>query len=532
MNLEKNIIQRVALGDIIRRTARKYPDKVALIERIGNKRKSITYQALNQLTNKFAHAIREMGLIKGDRVATICANSLDFVISIFGLYKAGITWVPINPGISVQDMIYILEQTGAQTLIIDKEFYEVFYDQIKKSVNLNQVILLSEENDILDDNVVCFDKFLKEFPDYDIEDIEIWERDICQIMYTSGTTARPKGALISHLAVFIASLNNIIEVEIFHDSVLSCILPLFHCAQHTFTTSAFQIGATVVILRGIDVDLLLEAIDNEKITWLFALPVVYRQLLDHPKRSNYDLSSLKYCLYAMTPMDKRTLSRLIEELGVKAALGTGQTEAYPSTNNFKPKWQLLKEGNYWGESATTVETAIMDDFGNLLPPGEIGEIVWRGPIIMEGYLNNEEATKESRKYGWHHSGDLGYFDEDGLLVFVDRKKDMIKTGGENVPSIKVEQVILEDPRIAECAVVGLSHPKWIEAVTAFVVPKENADISEQDVIELCKKKLGKFEVPKTVVFVNELPKTRTGKIQKYILKDNYKTLYTKDLHTK
>ena len=192
-------------------------------------------------------------------------------------------------------------------------------------------------------------------------------------------------------------------------------------------------------------------------------------------------------------------------------VGTGQTEFFPSPENFKPEWQLEERdmGNYWENSALTVETAIMDEDGNLVPQGEIGEIVRRGPGHLIEYLKDPEATNEIRKFGWAHSGDLGYFDEDGLLAFV-VKKDMIKTGGENVPSIKVEQVFLADPRVAEVAVVGLPHEIWIEAVTALVVPKGNSSLSEEDVIALCKEEAGGFEVPKKVLIVEQLPKTSTG----------------------
>jgi len=199
-------------------------------------------------------------------------------------------------------------------------------------------------------------------------------------------------------------------------------------------------------------------------------------------------------------------------------LGTGQTECFPATNVFEASQHLDKSGNYWGLSTVALDTCVMDDNGNILPPGEVGEIVWRGPGVMEGYYKDEEATVESRKFGWHHSGDLGSFDEDGQLLFVDRKKDMIKTGGENVASIKVELAILGDHRVDQVAVVGLPDERWIEAVTAFVIPMKGSQITEQDIIQLCKRELGKFEVPKKVIFMDSLPVTSTGKVRKNILR--------------
>jgi len=257
------------------------------------------------------------------------------------------------------------------------------------------------------------------------------------------------------------------------------------------------------------------------------LPMMYKAILHHPKRKDYDLSSLRTCLYAMAPMDRSTLEMLIEELGGEFALGTGQTEIYPATMVFKPEEQLRRFGSYWGTSSLINDTAVMDEKGNILSKGQIGEIVHRGPNVMIGYLNNEQATEESQKFGWHHTGDLGYWDEDGQLVFVDRKKDMIKTGGENVASIQVEQVLLMHSKVVNAVVVGLPHERWSEAVTAFVVPKPDVEISEEEILEHCKQHLGTFQVPKSVIFFEQLPMTSTGKIQKHILRKQYHDFYDK-----
>src|SRR5699024_3093299 len=248
----------------------------------------------------------------------------------------------------------------------------------------------------------------------------------------SGTTGNPKGVMISHLSVYIASLSNIIDTRYTESDVSSVLMPMFHCAQHTFITSNFHIGATAVVFRQFEPINFMQTIEQEKISFIFALPMMYRAIIHHPNRSEFDLSSLKTAVYAMAPMDRPTLELGIKELDVDFLLGTGQTEMYPGTMFFKPEVQLTKIGSYWGSSAILNETAVMDDDGNILPKVEVGEIVHRGPNTMMGYLDNEEDTEESRKFGWHHTGDLGYWDEDGLMVFVDRKNDIIKTGGENV----------------------------------------------------------------------------------------------------
>jgi len=229
-------------------------------------------------------------------------------------------------------------------------------------------------------------------------------------------------------------------------------------------------------------------------------------------------------MYGMAPMDQPSIVALKKLFNCTFVLASGQTEMTPLATVFRDEWPE-KKGNYWGEAILTTDQAVMDDDGNILPDGEVGEIVWRAPSVMTGYYKNPEATAESSKYDWHHSGDLGYFDEDRQLMFVDRKKDMIKTGGENVPSVKVERVIMAHPTVAGVTVIGLPHPYWTEAVTAFVILKDDAEANEQDIIQLCKSELGGYEVPKRVVFVDQIPTTATGKFLKTALRTEYSELY-------
>lgn len=248
-------------------------------------------------------------------------------------------------------------------------------------------------------------------------------------------------------------------------------------------------------------------------------------MLEHPSLAQRDLSSLRTCLYAMAPMAESLLRKLIQSFCQNFMLASGQTEMYPLTVAFRPEEQLRRFGSYWGVSSVLNDTAIMDDDGRLLGRGEVGEIVHRGPNVMQGYYRDPEATARARAFDWHHTDDLGLWDQDGQLLFKDRKKDMIKTGGENVPSVKVESVLLQHPTVANAAVVGLPHARWIEAVTAFVVLKPGAVAAEAELIEHCKAHLGGFEVPKAIRVLNALPMTATGKVQKPPLRERYADLY-------
>lgn len=522
--LEKNLAQRVTLGDIIRRHARHLPTQTVLAEKRGENEIRLTYREFNSQANRFGNGLKELGCRNRDKVAFLCLNSTEFMISLFGCAKGGQIVVPINPGMKPDDIVYMINQSEAVCLVFD-DLFAPHVDLLKEHCpNLKHYISLPVSGADFPDHFIKFDDFIKKQSDAEIEEI-IWERDVFGIYYTSGTTSRPKGTVISHLAMYMMVMCTALEFGLKRGVCTGMVLPTFHAAQHCINLIVLLMGGKITVSRAFEPDQLLQDIQTEEINFMLLLPIMWKALLDHPDLKSFDLSSLEAGIYAMAPMDKPTLTRLIETFTPNFYLATGQTEFFPSSENFRPEWQLKKTGNYWGEPALCVETAIMDDKGNILPQGEVGEIVRRGPGALTEYLKNEDATDEKLKYGWAHSEDIGFFDEDRQLAFVDRKKDMIKTGGENVPSIKVEQVVLAHPDISEAAVVGLPHERWSEAITAFVVLVPGSEATEADIVEFCKKELGGFEVPKKIVICDQLPKTGTGKLQKNILKEQYLDLY-------
>jgi acyl-CoA synthetase (AMP-forming)/AMP-acid ligase II len=253
--------------------------------------------------------------------------------------------------------------------------------------------------------------------------------------------------------------------------------------------------------------------------------MMFRAALDHPSFEGRDLSSLKRAVYAMAPMPDALIRRCLDKFGCDFALLFGQTEMAPCSTLFRPEHQLTHIGAV-GTPLTGVQVAIMAPDGTLLPPGELGEIVYRGPSTMQGYLNNPEATDTAFAYGWFHSGDVGRFGDDGVLWFADRYKDVIKTGGENVASIEVEKAVYAaDPNVAEAVVVGLPHERWSEAITAVVVPKPGESIDAGQLIKGLRERLDGYKVPKSVIVVDELPKTSTGKIQKNLVRERHASHY-------
>jgi len=514
-----NKIGRIAGGDIARRAGNRTPEKTAFV--VPERDERVTFSAFDRRANRAANALLDAGYEKGVRLAVVAGNSLQFLEAYFGALKAGIVPVFINPEITSDDIAYELDHSEADALLVDDALYE-------------KTAPLLEDRDV--EAVAAFEWSGADIPVQSFRtfteghgetepDVEIEDRDLAQIMYTSGTTSRPKGVLHSHRTIHTGSLNVVANADLTRHDVMGSVMPLFHCAQLTMIKGAMHVSATTVLRRDFDPDGFLGDVEERDLSWSFLLPAMYEGLLAREDIDDRDLSSLRFCLYAMTPMGSQTLRRCIETFDADFALGSGQTEAYPPTVIYQPEWQLEKEGNYWGTGNANTDVAIMDDEGNLLPQGEVGEIVYRGPNVMEGYLKNERETERAFEYDWFHSGDMGYFDEDHLLKFVDRKKDMIKSGGENVSTQKVESVLLDNPDIAEVAVVGLPHDRWGEAVTAFVVPHSTAEANEEAIIEYSRDHLAGFETPKSVEIVDELPKTTTGKIQKFELAERKAEYY-------
>ena len=526
-NIEKNLIDRVAMGDLFRRRASSAPLSDALIEYRNGKRLCLSYLQLNQSLNKVAHALHSLGVQPGDRVALAGLNSIEFSLAIYGCMKGGYVVVPLNHLQSTNDLSYTINHCEARAVIVEDSLVEKF-ESIKPALPSVDHWVSISINDIQNpDGYLDFQSLIDSAPDNEITNVKINDRDPLQILYTSGTTSKPKGVETSHLALFINTLAAAIELGVQPKMSGSSVMPMFHCAQHLVTTTLMHVGGKAIIFRSFDPKTFLEAIEAEKIQFIFLLPLMWKALLDVPEIDNYDLSSVSVGMYGMAPMDQPSLERLKARFNCPFVLASGQTEMTPLATVFHDVWPE-KKGNYWGEGILTTDQAVMNDEGQLLPDGEIGEIVWRAPSVMNGYYKDPVATAEASKFDWHHSGDLGYFDEDHQLLFVDRKKDMIKTGGENVPSVKVERVIMAHPAVAATTVIGLPHPHWTEAVTAFVILRPNMSPTEADIIQSCRSELGSYELPKRVIFLPNLPTTATGKFLKTPLREKYAELYAND----
>ncbi|WP_316232505.1 AMP-binding protein [Bradyrhizobium sp. SZCCHNR1051] len=508
-------IGRVAIGDLLKRAARRFPERVAITDGA----RQVTFTELERDANRFANYLVAKGLKPGEKISTVCNNSIEFVKALFGIHRAGLVWVPINTMLGPADMDYILGHAEVRFALIDDNLFAQADRRAaleKRGVELIAVDLTGTAKAA---GLASFTDLIQGHSDVEPE-IEINDRDLAMIIYTSGTTSRPKGAMHCHLAVVMAVMSNCIEMQLSRQDGITGQFPLFHCAGHVLLLSYLSVGGRMALMRGFDPVACMEAIVRDRLTVFVGLPLMYQAILDHPRRKEFDLSHLRTCLYTMAPMGRPLLERAIRELCPNFVLTSGQTEMYPATTMSRPEVQLNRFGNYWGESLFVNETAIMDDAGNLLPPGEIGELVHRGPNVMLGYYKDPKSTEDARKFGWHHTGDLAVIDK-GEVLFLDRKKDMIKSGGENVASVKIEETLLAHPAVQNAAVVGLPHPQWGEAVSAFVKLKPGAQASETELLEHCRKSLGGFQVPKLVRVLEEMPMTATGKLRKVELRQAY-----------
>lgn len=509
-------IGRVAVGDLLKRAARRFPDRIALTE--GARR--VSYTELERDANRFANYLVSRGLKPGDKISTICNNSVEFVKALFGIHRAGLVCVPINTMLGPNDMSYILDHAGVRFALIDDNLHA----QPDRRAALEQrgvkLIAVDLAGKAKEQGLEEFNVLLEGQSDIEPE-IAFDDRDLAMIIYTSGTTSRPKGAMHCHLAVVMAAMSNAIEMHLDRNDGITGQFPLFHCAAHVLLLTYLAVGGKMALMRGFDPVACMEAIQRDKLSIFIGLPLMYQAILDHPRRKEFDLSTLRTCIYTMAPMPRPLLERCVAELCPNFVQPSGQTEMYPATTMSQPDRQLKRFGNYWGESMIVNETAIMDDDGNLLPRNQVGEIVHRGPNVMLGYYKDPKATEDARKFGWHHTGDLGLIDDHGEVLFLDRKKDMIKSGGENVASVKIEETLMAHPAVLAAAVVGLPHPQWGEAVSAFIKLKPGAQADEMAIIEHCRQHLGGFQVPKFIKLLDEMPMTATGKLRKVELRQQY-----------
>jgi fatty-acyl-CoA synthase len=509
--------------DYFDKGAEAYPNRIAILDRGA----SYYYSDTQALSDRIARAMRAVGLQDEDRAAIYSINDGRVLLCMLGLMRAGAAWVPLNYRNAAAANIEYLNYVGASWLFYHSSFRDEVAELKKKVPTLRHLVCIDATNGG-DPSLELFMEQAEGTPDFDWGDAGGNIERLVGVVPTGGTTGAAKGVRVTSLA-----WGTMLDMASLYwrgdgvEPVNLCVAPLSHAAG-VVAFAMFSIGATNVVMPGFEPLEVLQAIERHKVTHLFLPPTALYKLLALPEVSRFDYSSLRVFLLAGSPVSPDKLKRAVEIFGPCMCQSYGQTEA-PMLLTFLDQKTVATAAAgknperlaSCGQPTSAVRLGIMDDEGRLLPANQTGEIVARGTLVTPGYYKLPDATAEIRKFGWHHTGDVGYRDDDGFFYIADRKKDMIISGGFNVFSAEVEAGIMALPDVHECAVIGVPDDTWGEAVKAFVVIREGASLDERTVIEHCKVKLGGVKAPKSVEFRGEIPKTPAGKIDRKSLRAPY-----------
>ncbi|MGQ4432006.1 acyl-CoA synthetase [Streptomyces sp. SAS_260] len=485
---------------VLRRSARRTPARVA----VDYGERSWTYEELDDAVSRAATVLLDQGLTPGDRVGSYGHNSDAYLIGFLACARAGLVHVPVNHNLTGDDLAYIVGQSGSTLVLTDPDLAGQLPDDVRT------LPLRNAEDSLLDR--------LPSAEPYDGP--EPRTEDLVQLLYTSGTTALPKGAMLTHRALVHEYLSAITALDLSAGDRPVHSLPLYHSAQmHVFLLPYLAVGATNIILDAPDGDRLFDLIEAGRVDSLFAPPTVWIGLANRPDFATRDLSGLRKAYYGASIMPVPVLERLRERLPKLAFYNCfGQSEIGPLATVLGPDEHKGRMDSC-GRPVLFVDARVVDEEGKDVPDGTPGEVVYRSPQLCEGYWDKPEETAAAFRDGWFHSGDLAVRDAHGFFTVVDRVKDVINSGGVLVASRQVEDVLYTHEGVAEVAVIGLPDDRWIEAVTAVVVRRD--EVTESQLIDHAKEKLAHFKAPKRVVFVDELPRNASGKILKRELRERF-----------
>ena len=496
------------------------PDKEAFV--YGSER--ITFSEFNARVNSLIHALQAMRVKKGDVIGVLSWNCLECADAYGAAMKGGFILSRFNPRLSADELVHLINYSEANTLFVGPELVEIANSLLSRLPKVKNFVSFEGSAPKMIYNHDLLTTYPREEPDVQVE-----EDDPLSIIYTSGTTGTPRGALYTHRRAWENSTTIIIGMGLQPTDKHIQITPFFHIAGDTIFRAFLYIGGCNIILKSFDPATTLQVIQDEKGTYIQMVPTHLAAMLALPDVDKYDISSLKLMWYAASPMPLAVLRRGMETFGSIFAQGYGQTESGPAISHLsredhnvldKPVEEQKKLMSA-GRPHIGVQVRIVDDDGNDVELGEVGEIIVRSKSIMIEFWNKPDDTRDTIVDGWLHTGDMGRCDEKGYIYIVDRKRDMIISGGENVYPREVEEVLYNHPAIQEVAVIGIPDPYWVEKVHAVVALKKGASVTTEELIAFCKKSIASYKAPKSVEFVDSLPKNPAGKILKRELREKY-----------
>lgn len=506
----------MTMGEIVRRSSVRYGNRTALI--FQDQRYS--FRDYNAKTNVLANLLTKLGIKKGDHVAALGKNSVTYLALCHATAKVGVVFGTINWRLSASEIAFIVNDADNKVLFVEQQYVELV-KQLKDDLRNVRIIVYGEDDDY---DAGGFDRLADLSLDVsDAEpDIEVNGDDPAIIMYTSGTTGLPKGAMLTHRNVVTDMLFCLTYWPPAQDDCYLLSMPMNHVSGlHTGTTTFLMRGLPIVIMEQWDNEEACRLIEKYRITVVYALVTPIIQLLNSPLKSKYDIRSVSTLLTAAARYSPEIIMDVMGLFELeKIFFAYGLTEAGPVVTTTEYNSDLLLKPNTIGKPNWYNDVKLLNDNGEKVKTGEVGEIVVKGPNVFSGYYKLPEANKKTLVDGWLYTGDLAYQDSDGFLFFVDRKKDMIKSGGENVYSIEVELALSSmNAELDEVAVIGIPDEKWGEMVTAFVTLKKNTSVTEKDLVERTAKTLARYKLPKKIIFKSELPKNVSGKVLKRELRD-------------
>jgi len=510
------------IGDFLRRAAKLYPNKTAIVD--GEVR--LTYREFQERVNQLGHALSALGVVPGDRVCILSPNSHYFLESYYGVPQVGAILVPLNYRLTAADHEYIINHAAVKVVVADHE-YAAIVDEIRPALRTVKHFIVAGGEESAPSGWMSWEELTEGQPATPAATVEQGENDVVTINYTSGTTARPKGVMLTHRNCYINAYNFIAHLGIRHDEVELWTLPMFHANGWGGPFAITAMGGTHVVLRAVAAADIYRLIEREDVTFACMAPAVLATILNYPDRDKHEIRTRPRFTVAGAPPPAAFIERLERELGWHFIQIYGLTETAPmltvSTPDFHTTSGDFSRRSRAGVEAIGVDIQLLDDDGNPVPQdGEsIGEICARSNVVLKGYWHQPEETDRAIYGGYFHTGDLAVWDEFGNIHIVDRKKDVIISGGENISSPEIEDALYKHPAVLECAVIGVPSEKWGETPKALIVLREGKAATQDEIIAFTREHMAHFKCPTSVDFVESLPRTATGKLQKFLIREPY-----------